>query len=306
MQVNNYIKLDAIEVQVEIDSKQELLEYIINKVSNSETIKSLDSINEEEISKGVLERESQCSTGLGDGYAFPHARLKGLEDIVTYLIILKNEIDYQALDGKPVKVICLILAPEENPTLALKFISELVKTLSEKEIQEKIISATSNKEIFDIFSENDTQVELIIRASDIMRKPFTEVTPETPLKKLTRVMSEFRINAVAVTENKKVVGQVTCDDLFNYGVPDFFKSLKSVAFIDEFNPFDKYFAEEANSKAEDVMTHNYVTMPETATLLEIVFALTVQKHPKVYVVNDNNELQGIIDQSTVLDRIVNF
>ena len=306
MQVSSYIQSDAIEVALAVNDKKELLEHMIEKISQVSQLQKFPEISVDKIREGIWERENQCSTGLGDGYAFPHARLKGLDDIITYFVILKDELDYQALDGKPVKVACMILAPEENPTLALKFMSELVKILSEEETQQLLQNASDPKELLEFFGNNTEHVDLIITASDIMRKPFSVITPLTPLKDVTRLMSEHRINAVAVTESGKVVGQITCEDLFNFGVPDFFKSLKSVAFIDEFNPFDKYFAEEANSKAEDVMNSNYSTMPENATLLEIVFALTVLRHQKIYVVSDENELLGIIDQSTVLDRIVNF
>jgi predicted transcriptional regulator len=86
-------------------------------------------------------------------------------------------------------------------------------------------------------------------------------------------------------------------------MPDFFGQLKTVSFISEFDPFERYFKAEAEATAEDVMSRDFAAMPETATLLEIVFELAVRRRPKVYVVRDGKRV-GIIDRIRVLDRVL--
>lgn len=306
MQISDYIEEDSIILNVKAKTKLELLDILIDAISKKKIIKDNNLLSFDIIKKSVLEREEQVSTGLGDGYAFPHARLTGLNDIVVLIAILEDEVDYDSFDGKPVKVACLILAPLENPTLALKFISEMVKLFSEEKTQALLSSAKTSSELVNLFKKKTKNVVETITAHDIMRPPLASFNPDTPLTEITRLMSEHRINSVVITnEENQIVGQITCDQLFNFGVPEFFKSLKSVSFIDEFDPFREYFSKEAGATAKDIMNSDYSEMSPRATLIEIVFALTVQKFPKVYVV-ENGKLIGIIDQSTVLDRIVNF
>jgi CBS-domain-containing membrane protein len=120
-------------------------------------------------------------------------------------------------------------------------------------------------------------------------------------------MLEHSLSAVPVAgSDGQIVGEITCDILFRYGLPDFFTRLKSVAFIREFDPFEKYFEKEADSVAGDVMSDHPAVMPPTATLLEIVFALAVEKHMNVYIVAENGALVGVIDRAAVLDRILNL
>ena len=78
-----------------------------------------------------------------------------------------------------------------------------------------------------------------------------------------------------------------------------------MSFISDFDPFEKYFFEEAHSKVSDLMNKDFCVMPPDGTLMEIVFALTVNKYPKIYIVK-NDMLQGVIDQPLVLERIVNI
>ena len=96
------------------------------------------------------------------------------------------------------------------------------------------------------------------------------------------------------------------DDLFKLGIPDFFSQLKSVGFIRYFDPFEEYFAVEIASKVSDVMNTEFKAFPETATLIEIVFAISVQKCPLIYIVGERNKLLGVIDRTLLLKRIINL
>ena len=95
-------------------------------------------------------------------------------------------------------------------------------------------------------------------------------------------------------------------ELFTLGIPDFFSQLKSVGFIRYFDPFEKYFSVEAASHVEDVMNRELPLFPQEATLIEIVFAISVQHQAVVYVVDRDNGLLGVITQAQLLERIINL
>jgi CBS domain-containing protein len=130
------------------------------------------------------------------------------------------------------------------------------------------------------------------------------VRPDMPVPSLVRAMAALNLDAAGITDDEGVlVGQVTADDLFTLGMPDFFRQLKSVAFIAEFDPFEKYFERESSLTVADVMTLPDAIVPPDATILEVVFLLSVKGHPKVYVVDDDRRLLGVIDRIRVLARI---
>ena len=119
-------------------------------------------------------------------------------------------------------------------------------------------------------------------------------------------MAKFHAETVPVLNGRRLVGQLSCVELFKLGIPDFFSQLKSVGFIRYFDPFENYFAVEAGSLVKDVMNTNCKTFSPDTTLIEIVFAISVQHYPLVYIVNSNNDLLGVIDQTLLLERIINL
>lgn len=83
----------------------------------------------------VMERERLGSTGVGDGVAIPHARLEGLENVFGLFVRLKNPIDFDAIDGRPVDLIFLLLAPEESSAEHLKALARISRIFRREELR---------------------------------------------------------------------------------------------------------------------------------------------------------------------------
>lgn len=263
-------------------------------------------LDKQTILDAIITREKQQSTGLGSGLALPHARIAGLKKPAVAIAVLKNAIDFESIDSKPVNVICMVITPQQDPTVALKVMSCISKLMSEETNRSSLLEAKSPQQIINYIKSRKITLDIPITAKDIMQQPAFRITADTPLKQTTALMSRYGTNATAVCdEQNKIVGEITCDLLFHFGIPDFFSQLKSVSFINEFDPFEKYFQEEINATAGNIMQQDFICFDTEATLLEIVFELTVKKHHKVYI-TQNDELIGEISQISVLDRIINF
>lgn len=83
----------------------------------------------------VMERERLGSTGVGDGVAIPHARLEGLEHVFGLFARLKNPIDFDAIDGRPVDLIFLLLAPEEAGAEHLKALARISRIFRREDLR---------------------------------------------------------------------------------------------------------------------------------------------------------------------------
>ncbi len=264
-----------------------------------------DVLTRDMLLNAVTERERERSTGLGNGAAFPHARVPGLQHAVVCAAFPKQPLNFDSIDKKPVDVVVLILVPEGQPQTALQLMSQFARLLSDPIEREALMGLTTVSGLCGYISRRVLEKDVSVTARDIMRDPVAVVHPDTPLVEVTRIMNQHLLDTIAVTEkDDTLVGEITCDDLFKRGMPHFFTQLKSIAFIREFDPFEKYFADESYALARDVMSCDYATVPEDATLLEIVFELAVHHHPKVYVVRDGKRL-GVIDRILVLDRVIN-
>jgi len=76
--------------------------------------------------------------------------------------------------------------------------------------------------------------------------------------------------------------------------------------VRNYNPLEKYFQEEEGLTARDIMSTDFAALPPTATLIEVIFQLSVKRRLKVYIIKPDGTLIGVIDRLAVLDRAINF
>lgn len=88
----------------------------------------------------LFAREKLGSTGLGEGIAIPHGRIKGLHEAVGALVKLKAPIPFDAPDGKPVALMFVLLVPEQATDMHLQILGELAQMFSDRALREKMLS----------------------------------------------------------------------------------------------------------------------------------------------------------------------
>lgn len=292
--------------QVAAADKWSLIAQMVDALAASAPLQAQqDRISRAMLLDAVKAREKERSTALGNGVAFPHARIPELRRAVLCVALPQEPVDFDAPDGQPASVVVMILVPEDQPQIALQLMAQFARLLSDPLERETLMGLHTVSALRRHISRRVLENHTPVTARDIMRVPAVVVHPDTPLKEVTRIMNKHLLDTIMVVEDDgTLAGEITCDNLFKLGMPHFFTQLKSIAFISEFDPFEKYFADESRALARDVMTHDFTPMPEDATLLEIVFELAVHQRPIVYVVRDG-KCVGVIDRILVLDRVIN-
>ena len=94
----------------------------------------------------LFAREKLGSTGLGQGIAIPHGRIKGLKEAVGAMIRMHEPIPFDAPDGQPVNLIFVLLVPERATDLHLQILSELAQMFSDPSFREKLFAAVTPEE----------------------------------------------------------------------------------------------------------------------------------------------------------------
>jgi PTS system nitrogen regulatory IIA component len=90
----------------------------------------------------LFARERLGSTGLGEGIAIPHGRIKGLKEAVAALVRLDEPVAFDAPDGKPVNLLLFLLVPEQATQQHLEILSEVAEMLSDRTMRETLLTAT--------------------------------------------------------------------------------------------------------------------------------------------------------------------
>ena len=113
--------------------------------------------NHQGISKGVVfeslfARERLGSTGLGQGEAIPHGRIKGIKEATGAFVRLAQPVPFDAPDGKPVSLVFALLVPEQATEKHLEILSELAQMFSDRALREAMASAPDAASLHQIIS----------------------------------------------------------------------------------------------------------------------------------------------------------
>jgi PTS system nitrogen regulatory IIA component len=109
----------------------------------------------EDLLQVLLDREKLGSTGIGEGIAIPHGRLKKLKKFFISFGRSVKGVDFDSIDRKPSQLFFLVMAPENSAVDNLKLLSRIVTLLKEPSFKRRLMGARSQKELFQVISEED-------------------------------------------------------------------------------------------------------------------------------------------------------
>ena len=103
------------------------------------------------VTASLAAREKLGSTGLGQGIAIPHGRIKGLKQARGAFVRLHQPVAFDAPDGKPVSQVFVLLVPEQATDLHLQLLSELAQMFSERAFRDKLANAANARDLLALF-----------------------------------------------------------------------------------------------------------------------------------------------------------
>lgn len=101
----------------------------------------------------IIEREKIVSTGIGMGVAIPHAKLPAYDDFFIAIGVLKKGVEWNAMDGAPVRLIFMIGGPDDKQTEYLQILSGLTLAIKDEEKRKKMLNATTPESIIELLKE---------------------------------------------------------------------------------------------------------------------------------------------------------
>ena len=131
-------------------TKEEVLTELVSALKNAGLVQDVG-----QAVGVILEREKLGSTGIGDGVAIPHGKMKGLDRILCVFGRSKEGIDFDAVDGKPVHIFFLLLAPEDSAGLHIQMLSRISRILREPAFRKRLIEEGDDKDLFANIVEED-------------------------------------------------------------------------------------------------------------------------------------------------------
>lgn len=103
----------------------------------------------------LLEREKLGSTGIGDGIAIPHGKMKGIKELVASFGRSIQGIDFESIDNKPTHLFFLLVAPENSAGVHLKALARISRLLKDSRFRNRLMEAEDSRSLFQIIVEED-------------------------------------------------------------------------------------------------------------------------------------------------------
>jgi mannitol/fructose-specific phosphotransferase system IIA component (Ntr-type) len=150
MNLSEAVEKKAVLLDCAAADKTELLNTLIDAAGRSRRLKDVEAARE-----AIFEREELSSTGMGHGVAMPHARLKDVQFPVLGFARHAAGVDFDAVDGQPVKLVFLLLTPSSNPELNVQLLGKLSRMCSDADNRRRLARIDKVRDFMALIHEID-------------------------------------------------------------------------------------------------------------------------------------------------------
>lgn len=154
MRFGDLINEASIDLNLPSQPKEDVLRLLVSRLAHAH-----QGIDPEQAVSAVLEREFALSTGVGQGVAVPHATLPELKEPVVGFGRCPKGVDFAAMDNKPVNLLFLLLAPENEISLHLKLLSRISRLCTRQDLREALLTVSTPEEVLDLIKEHESDYQ---------------------------------------------------------------------------------------------------------------------------------------------------
>lgn len=146
MKIQDVLRKDVMLLDLQATSKEAVIDEMITSLVDKGYVTDFDVFK-----TGILNREAQTTTGLGDGIAMPHAKNAAVKEATVLFAKSNKGVDYASLDGQPTDLFFMIAAPEGANDTHLAALAELSKYLMKPGFADKLRGVSSPEEVISVF-----------------------------------------------------------------------------------------------------------------------------------------------------------
>ncbi|HEL9635218.1 TPA: PTS sugar transporter subunit IIA [Streptococcus suis] len=222
MKIQDVLKKDVMLLDLQATSKEAVIDEMIASLVEKGYVTDFDVFK-----TGIMNREAQTTTGLGDGIAMPHAKNAAVKEATVLFAKSNKGVDYASLDGQPTDLFFMIAAPEGANDTHLAALAELSKYLMKAGFADRLRAATNPEEViavFDTAEAADKAAEEVVAAPSGDRPFIVAVTACTTgiahtymaEEALKKQAAEMGVDIKVETNGASGVGnKLTADDIKN-------------------------------------------------------------------------------------------
>ncbi|MFO7871716.1 MAG: PTS sugar transporter subunit IIA [Kiritimatiellia bacterium] len=149
MKLLDLLKPEFVRCCIDCRKKDNILDAIAEIAVSSENLKGVEKGS---VLAGLKEREALSSTGIGGGVAIPHCRLDEARDFVIGILAIPAGVDFQAMDGKKVRLVVFVIAPASENGAHIRLLSQISHILKKESAVAELADAADPEDVLQIVS----------------------------------------------------------------------------------------------------------------------------------------------------------
>lgn len=152
MKLSDFVITDAAIPELQATDRNGVIREMVNSIASAIGMTEEEAVA---VSKAVIQRENQGSTGFGKGVAVPHVKHPAIKRIAATIARSSAGVDFAALDRAPVYIVVLLLSPPDNPDQHLASMENIFRHLQRDNFRRFLRQASTKEEIIDLIKEAD-------------------------------------------------------------------------------------------------------------------------------------------------------
>lgn len=152
-EINQLLSPDRIRLGLPGTSKEEVINALVDVLRDHPSITSLEAVR-----TAIFERETMMSTGVGKGLGLPHAKTPAAEETIAAFATTASEVDFGAIDDVPVRLLLLLVGPEDDKSQHIKILGRISRLVSRDPLRDALLDADAPASVIDILKEGEAEL----------------------------------------------------------------------------------------------------------------------------------------------------
>jgi fructose-specific phosphotransferase system IIA component len=150
MRLTDILLSDYIKIPLDVKDRDEAIKKLVMLLGQFEVI-----ADTEQAYKAVLDREKIMTTGVGNGIAIPHCKDSSCPNFAVALGVHGKGLNFESIDKKDVRIIFLLVGPENNPGLHIKLLSRISRLMSNEDLRDELLDCKTAEDALNLLQEEE-------------------------------------------------------------------------------------------------------------------------------------------------------
>jgi len=282
---------------MEVNRLEELYRNVSKAFSKTSGIKP------EIIAEAILERDKLGFPGLERGFAVPHGRIEGFEDVCFAVIKLKKPLE---INGKSFDFFFILITSTKGSNFYLKTLSSLSRMMVLH--GDELKRCSSPRTFLDFIEDNDLVLEEIVKIKDILIHSPKCLDLDFNIKDVLNLMKKEGVQFFPVVDAfEKYIGKIDILDILKIGFDDYLLNLNTLAFLNNYRDFEQFEQNEEKYSVKDLYVPDrdkLKTIHSDTSIVECAFAMMKNHWHHVTVIDNNGKVLVVVSSDDIVQKMI--